>query len=146
MHIVCGPPASGKSTYVRENAHSGDLVVDFDEIKRCFVFGVKKAGSAGDFHILCELVRERVYSWIQDYKGRFDVWIIESLPRHEEREEIARRLSCNDMILLDPGESVCVWRAMHDEEREDKDLQIKIIGEWYDRYTDSGFFSDERWD
>ncbi|WP_395697968.1 AAA family ATPase [Methylocella sp.] len=30
--IVCGPPGSGKSTYVRKRAFSGDLVVCFDTI------------------------------------------------------------------------------------------------------------------
>jgi hypothetical protein len=30
MHLVCGPPASGKSAYVREHAAAYDLVVDLD--------------------------------------------------------------------------------------------------------------------
>ena len=32
IHVVTGPPCAGKSTYVRENAKSGDLRVDYDLI------------------------------------------------------------------------------------------------------------------
>ncbi len=32
VQAVCGPPGSGKSTYVRERAQPGDLVLDVDEI------------------------------------------------------------------------------------------------------------------
>jgi 5-methylcytosine-specific restriction endonuclease McrA len=32
IHLVCGPPASGKSTFVREHAGPGDLVLDLDDI------------------------------------------------------------------------------------------------------------------
>jgi hypothetical protein len=32
VHLVCGPPASGKSTFVREHARPGDLILDFDQI------------------------------------------------------------------------------------------------------------------
>ncbi|MCH7664751.1 MAG: AAA family ATPase [Acidobacteria bacterium] len=33
VSIVCGPPASGKSTYVEQHKAAGDLVIDLDEIR-----------------------------------------------------------------------------------------------------------------
>ena len=30
--VVCGPPSAGKTTWVRDNAASGDLVIDLDDI------------------------------------------------------------------------------------------------------------------
>src|SRR5262245_56607675 len=32
MYVVCGPPGSGKSTYVNQARQPGDLVWDFDAI------------------------------------------------------------------------------------------------------------------
>lgn len=32
LEIVCGPPCAGKSTYVRERAQLGDVVIDLDDI------------------------------------------------------------------------------------------------------------------
>lgn len=36
LHVICGPPCSGKSTYVREHAEDGDLLVDYDVIAQAF--------------------------------------------------------------------------------------------------------------
>jgi hypothetical protein len=32
--VITGPPCSGKSTYARQNASPGDVIVDFDDIAR----------------------------------------------------------------------------------------------------------------
>jgi hypothetical protein len=32
LTIVCGPPGSGKSTYIREHAKQGDTIIDLDAI------------------------------------------------------------------------------------------------------------------
>lgn len=34
VHIVCGAPGSGKTTYIREHAQLADLVIDFDDIRQ----------------------------------------------------------------------------------------------------------------
>jgi len=32
IYVISGPPCSGKSTYIRENAESGSIVIDMDRI------------------------------------------------------------------------------------------------------------------
>lgn len=36
IHIISGPPCSGKSTYVAEHAQSGDTIIDYDSLTECF--------------------------------------------------------------------------------------------------------------
>lgn len=45
--VVCGPPASGKTTYVRERRQAGDYVWDWDDVRLC-VFGKDAGQTATD--------------------------------------------------------------------------------------------------
>jgi predicted kinase len=40
IHVVVGPPASGKSTYVDEHAAENEVKVDFDRIAQAFGSGI----------------------------------------------------------------------------------------------------------
>ena len=44
--LICGPPASGKSTYVRANASKGDIVIDLDGIAREYGMGRERLSEA----------------------------------------------------------------------------------------------------
>ena len=40
IHVVVGPPASGKSTYVDEHAAENEVKVDFNRIAQAFGSGI----------------------------------------------------------------------------------------------------------
>lgn len=44
--VICGPPNSGKTTYVREHASAGDLVFDWDAVAAAVTAGGVPPGEA----------------------------------------------------------------------------------------------------
>src|SRR5262245_57291967 len=46
VRLVCGPPAAGKTTYVKTHAQPDDIVIDLDEIAREQGVGRDRSGLA----------------------------------------------------------------------------------------------------
>lgn len=78
--LVAGPPCAGKSTYAKSNATPGALILDQDVIGR----------KAMNKHLAA----------IHRTSG--EVWIIRCAPGELERAALARRLGCDETVLLCP--------------------------------------------
>ena len=108
LTIVCGPPASGKTTYVAANARQGDTVIDLDAIRFELDPSFKvwsgtdglKAGIRKRNDMLGDLSRAT--------KG--SGWFIISAPTRAERKWWADKLG-GQVVLLDPGKAECVNRC-----------------------------------
>ena len=128
--IICGPPASGKTTYVKNNMQIGDLVVDLDAI-RCAIGFTEKDQQTESLLSAARQVRDFLYSLIEN--NQIDVeqcWIIACLPCSEDRELLQKRFNAK-LICMNVSEEECIYRAMHDPERINKGRQIEIIQEWF---------------
>ena len=98
--VVTGPPCGGKSTYVREHAEAGDLIIDFDDLVEAF--GGKRYEADG-------LIREAA---VQARRSAIEVacvsegttWIIDTV--HEDPFE-----EDEEVIVIDPGFDACMERA-----------------------------------
>ena len=130
VYIVWGPPASGKTTYVRKHMQPGDLVVDLDLIKQAISMCGKT--EAPDTLLPTALsIREHIYGLIE--RREIDcqtVWVVAGLPRADEREALARRLGA-ELIRIEATEQECLERAMADAERTDKAKQRWVIERWF---------------
>ena len=117
IHVVTGPPCAGKSTYIREHAEPGELVVDFDAIA--------KALGAVDDHksdgMVLEAARAARAAAIEVAKAGDAGWIIDTYltGTYPETAEI---------VLLDPGKDVCIERA-----KERPEGTVEEIEKWYSR-------------
>ncbi|MFH9957323.1 AAA family ATPase [Streptomyces roseolus] len=109
--LVCGPPCSGKTTYVREHAERGDLVVDWDAL----------AQALGSPHphdhprSLVPFVAEARDAVVARLERRHDVarvWIIATAPRGSDRARLAPEGA--RVVLLATDEDECVRRARQD--------------------------------
>jgi 5-methylcytosine-specific restriction endonuclease McrA len=87
--LVAGPPCAGKSYYVREHASPGALVLDQDVIGR-------KAMNKGLASI---------------HRTTGEVWVIRCAPGELARAGLARRLGCDDVVLLCPDVETLHARA-----------------------------------
>lgn len=132
VFIVWGAPASGKTTYVKENKGKYDIVIDLDYIMAALSLTEGREGSEDALPFALE-VRDLLYSLIEERKYYFEaVWIVAGLPKKEERETLARRLKA-ELIHIDTSKEECIKRARQDEQRRYKEQQFKIIKKYFER-------------
>ncbi|MBR1701933.1 MAG: hypothetical protein IJ716_08255 [Lachnospiraceae bacterium] len=145
VFIVYGAPASGKTTYVKKHKKTNDLIVDFDLIKQSITMN-DKTEDVGCLFDIAEHIRQYLYQIIENRMVKCEnAWIIGLFPKAADRNEIAKRLRAK-LIYIKASEQQCIARAMHDDERKDKELQLRIIEKWFVSYTDHAFDNIERWD
>jgi hypothetical protein len=132
LTIVCGPPASGKTTYVKQHADPADLVIDLDEI------GVRLSGGNG-------------HDWSRNYLGtalsernRYlhaiskpcswpAAWFIVGAPRQKERQWWQDKLQPKDIVLLLPPEDLC-YQRIKERGGVREAQQCRAVDEWFLRY------------
>ena len=132
-YIVYGSPASGKSTYVKENMKDGDLIVDLDLIKQ----SISLRGKTDAPYNLLDMalgIRDYIYTRIEEDKvDSKNTWIVSLLPDKKERDALAERLGA-ELIYIDATLDECIERAEADADRINKELQKQIIEEWFAKY------------
>jgi hypothetical protein len=131
IHIVTGPPAAGKTTYVAEHAGSNDLVLDFDAIARTLM----PASTITHDHPLF-LRRITAAAWngarreMERTAEPVTVWIIKTMPtdaRHPSllTEWIALHYRIH---VVDPGINVVADRIARGERPA---TALDRAKEWY---------------
>ena len=109
VFIVYGPPLSGKSTYVRQNMESGDLVIDLDVIYSSLSLLPMYDRPKGLSRVVFA-VRDCLYDQIRIRNGDWPAaWIVAGLPRKDERERLAARMGA-DCILIEASKEECLER------------------------------------
>lgn len=125
LHIVIGPPCSGKSTYVRENAKEGDVRVDFDLIAQALGSSVAH-GSTGAIKQAAFKARTAVINWLLKSGDDTEAWIIHSSPADWQLEQY--RQAGAELIELDADLETCLERAKLDERPDGEEDAIR---EWF---------------
>lgn len=126
IHVVIGPPCAGKTTYVREHAKAGDVIVDYDALAQAL--GEKeKHGAEGAIADAAYKARNAVINYL--LQNEAEGWIIHSDPSEWQikRYEAAEA----DVIRLDADEETCLEHAEADGRSADN---IERIHEWFERH------------
>ena len=130
VYIVYGSPGSGKTTYVRKHMRPGDLMVDLDYLSQAISLA-DKTGAYQNLMPTALQLRECLYQLIERRQVDCEsVWIVAGLPKKSEREQLAQRLNA-ELVYIDTDKDECIKRAMADDERKDKDVQLRIIRNWF---------------
>lgn len=136
LHIVCGPPASGKTHWVSEHASADDLVLDLDEIAAS-LSGLGPHAWTSQW--LDPALRER-----NELLGRLSrtsttwpaAWLIISEPRAENRQWWFDKLRPETITVLETCPEICRSRIRHDPERADRiDAVNAVVLRWWSTYT-----------
>lgn len=83
IRLITGPPASGKSTYVRDNAKPGDAIIDLDLLD-------------GD-----SVLRAALEESLHLQGSQKDVWVTRTLPDPVDRKGFAEYIKADSVITLD---------------------------------------------
>lgn len=128
LHIVSGPPASGKSTYVQQHRDPDSIVIDFDHIAAALGFpdrtrpnGLRGVVRAGRIAMIDSIIENR-RPW------RADIWVIDTSPVASALERYEKYKGQVQYHVLNPGVLECKRRAAADRR---PDWTYAVIDEWY---------------
>lgn len=143
VRVITGPPGGGKSTYVQENAHPSDVVIDLDRIAAALMpvppannggapstqqGGAPTAKQVYPAYIRHVAIgaRQAAIQRATRLRERIGVWIIHSIPNPEQLEEYQRMGW--QVISIDPGEQIVRERISKERSSSLQEVATK----WYD--------------
>lgn len=135
LHIVCGPPGSGKSTYATQAARAarGD-VIDLDVI-------VSQLARQPIYQCTDAAVRALAMRERNDRLGRLSqlpasraVWFIVSAPGAQHRDWWRATLAARSLVVMPATFEQCVARIRSDPRRAGhEDVHIAAARSWFER-------------
>lgn len=112
LTILCGPPCSGKTTYMTQHAKRGDVTIDLDIIRSSLEPSYRQWTKAIDDVLMNKSIRLRNAMLGELHRSRARAaWFIVSAPAKAERQWWAKTLN-GEIVLLDPGVAECKRRAI----------------------------------
>lgn len=128
--VVIGPPAAGKTTYVREHAKPADVVIDLDTIARAFMPAPPDRTHTYPEHIRHIAIGARKAAIVRATRMALGatVYIIHSIPHPDTLAEY--RALRYQIITIDPGRDIVETRAR----AERPTFMHQAIGRWYSMY------------
>ncbi|MCQ2270982.1 MAG: HNH endonuclease [Bacteroidales bacterium] len=119
VYIVYGSPCAGKSTWVRDNAGTNDLILDIDSIWECISTSRSKRLRENMFGVrdcIMEQIKMRVGKWQTAF-------VVGGYPNKYDRERLADMLGA-ELIFIDESIETCMSRATTDDEQ-------RFIRDWF---------------
>jgi hypothetical protein len=110
--IVTGPPCGGKTTYVRENAKKGDVVIDMDRLALALTTeGIEDYTYSESVRSIAIVARKAAVKQaiILSQGQREQTWIIHTDPSTSDR--YTYKMAGARFVECSPGLKVCLERA-----------------------------------
>lgn len=132
--VVVGPPCGGKTTYARQRAQPGDIIVDWDALATALAAPDADPYDHGHAVRQCAFrARASAINEALKHAGDVDVYLIHTAPRPEVLEAYARQ--GGRVVVVDPGMEVVVARCQ--AERPVSALAVAM--RWYEDHHHSEF-------
>lgn len=130
--ILCGPPASGKTTYAQKNMDKNDILIDLDIIKS-EISGKPIYRCPDSLLSIALQKRNDLLNSLYDSKNK--VWFIVSGSSCNERDFWKSKLNTELLYIFEIDKIICIKRIINDKRRNDlKNKYISAISEWYRNY------------
>lgn len=129
LYVVIGPPAAGKSTWCREHAKHGDVVIDFDRL--ALALNPDRDPDSHDhpntIKTVTRAARQAAIDKALTLTRQCDVYLIHSTP---SAQLLARYKAAGaEIVTIDPGKDVVLERAS----RERPWWMHGAIKKWYEQ-------------
>lgn len=128
LYIVIGPPAGGKSTWVREHAQPGDITIDYDALANTLT--PQAQGSHEHATAVKKVTKAARQAAIDTALNLVDtdVYIIHSTPSAALLQQY--KTHGGQIVTIDPGRDVVLERA----KRERPWWMNGAIKRWYEEH------------
>lgn len=143
IHVVAGPPGSGKTTYALERMVAGeDLLLDFDAVRGALTQRPEHELTP----TLDRYVQRAVYSTQDIIQYRLEqgdslpasTWITRGLAKADEREQLAKDLGAQVIVLETPLDTCLERIDARDISEEAKAEQKAAARRWWSDYEPRG--------
>lgn len=132
VHLVCGAPASGKTTFVRDRARPGDIIIDFDDIRERV--GSSRYDNTRSTLRAAFMERARMIRNLAD-QCEGEAWLIVMAPTHDER--MAWKQALHNVVIhqINSDRVECERRVREDVARRGEvERLIVAIENYYARH------------
>lgn len=129
--LVCGPPGSGKSSYVVDHAAHKDIVIDLDDI-RSQVSGLPIYQSGKEWLGPALAARNSRLARLAAERASSRAWVIVSAPSAGQRKWWQDQLAADRVVLCDVPPAECKRRIRSDQRRAAVlDQHLLAVDEWW---------------
>ncbi len=132
--LVCGPPASGKTTYVAQRRRAGDLVLDLDAINSA-LSGLDWYMAGPEILPFALNARDAILDRLSRPNDLRHAWVIAGAPKLAQRHPLAEHINAR-VIVLEVAAEECKMRLEADERRPltSRSRQAAAIDDWWSSY------------
>jgi 5-methylcytosine-specific restriction protein A len=137
--MVCGAPASGKSTYVDKHKQASDIVIDIDAIVAQFAGTALRSNEVKRAYFHAAMMeRNRRLHVLAHERCALGAWFIIGAPEAKERERWAASLGATCVVVLKTPQEECVARIYRDANRAPlEDELVFAVSDWWARHSSS---------
>jgi predicted kinase len=132
--IVTGPPCGGKSTYIKQNAKSGDIIVDMDRLARALTTeDITNHNYSDAVRRVARQAREAaVKAAVTVAQGTRSTtaWIIHTDPSPTDRANY--RILSATFVECSPGLQVCLER-LRERPVQSRPIAERVIRDYYSK-------------
>lgn len=138
IKVVYGPPASGKSTYVKKNIKENDIVYDYDAIMQCLTLKGKYDRNNNASYLITVIRSAIIKQHLMTKNKIDDIWIIAT----NINDKLIKDLSVIDKkdiqyIKMKTPLETCLKRIDKDVKRKELAEDMKKVAiKWFKDYKD----------